>query len=97
MTYQEQLLTPEWKAKRQEVIDYYWGYCIKCMSTKRLEVHHKYYIDGRMAWEYPMSALEPLCHGCHSLEHDKVPFTRPIRHIREIIIEMIGGIKKYAG
>jgi len=94
MTYQEQLLTDEWKEKRQRVIDHYWGYCFQCGTSKNLEVHHRYYInDGRMAWEYPMSALIPLCSDCHSLEHNKVPERKPTRHIKEVIIELIQNIK----
>lgn len=88
MTYQEQLLDPRWLAKRQEVFEHYcFGRptCYKCMSTNQIEVHHKHYIEGRMAWEYSKFELVPLCRACHSLEHDKVPYTKPYRHISEII------------
>jgi len=97
MTYQEQLLTPEWKAKRQEVIDYFWGYCTKCGTSKNLHVHHKYYVDGRMAWEYPIHhCLITLCSDCHTLEHDKVPERRPTRSIREVMLQMIEDWKRLA-
>lgn len=95
MTYEEQLQTPEWKEKRQRVIDHYWGMCFKCCSTKRLEVHHRYYVnDGRMAWEYPMSALIPLCHDCHQLEHNKVPERQPVRTIQQVMVEWLEGLLK---
>jgi len=61
MTYQEQLLTPEWKSVRQEVIDRDFGICQICMSSKNLNVHHKTYIDGLKAWEYPLFYLITLC------------------------------------
>lgn len=95
MTYEEQLEQPEWKEKRQRVIDHYWGYCFKCGSSKNLEVHHRYYInDGRMAWEYPMSALIPLCRDCHALEHNKVPERQPVKHIRAVMYEFIEYLRK---
>jgi len=94
MTYEEQLQTPEWKEKRQRVIDHHWGYCFHCGTSKNLQVHHRFYIAGRMAWEYPMSALIPLCADCHALEHDKVPERKPTRHVREVLIEFIEGLKK---
>lgn len=69
MTYEEQLQTPEWKSKRQEIIYRDLGLCNRCLTSKNLVVHHKYYIDGRMAWEYPNGALITLCKSCHDIEH----------------------------
>ena len=36
-----------------------------------LNVHHKYYISGKMAWEYKNDALITLCASCHKEEHLK--------------------------
>jgi 5-methylcytosine-specific restriction endonuclease McrA len=36
-----------------------------------LNVHHKYYISGKMAWEYQNDALITLCASCHKEEHLK--------------------------
>lgn len=95
MTYQEQLQTPEWKAKRQEVIDYFWGFCFKCGTSKNIQVHHKYYEAGKMAWEYPINVcLITLCADCHALHHDKVPERKATKHIREAIIEFIEDLQK---
>lgn len=94
MTYEEQLQTPEWKEKRQRVIDHYWGLCFRCSSTHNLQVHHRFYIKGRMAWEYPMSALIPLCADCHALEHNKVPERQPVKSIREVMVEWLEGLLK---
>lgn len=40
-----------------------------------LNVHHKFYIDGRNAWEYEDDALITLCPSCHQKVHDsqKIP------------------------
>jgi hypothetical protein len=34
-----------------------------------LNVHHKYYMTGKMAWEYDNDALVTLCHHCHQEVH----------------------------
>lgn len=93
MTYQEQLLTPEWRARRQQIIDRDWGYCTKCMSSKNLQVHHLFYIEGKMAWEYPGNALVTLCSDCHTLEHNKVPERGQTKRISQILYEMITTIQ----
>ena len=47
--------------------------CQSCMSGHNLQVHHKKYIPGRMAWEYftlwEKSHLITLCRKCHAAEH----------------------------
>lgn len=89
MTYEEQLLDPRWEEKKQEVFEYYGAKCCyKCMSTKRIEVHHKLYYKGRMAWEYDVWELLPLCHDCHSYVHDKIPFTQPYESIKQVMIRL---------
>lgn len=34
-----------------------------------LNIHHKYYITGKYAWEYNDEALITLCRKCHQYEH----------------------------
>lgn len=70
MTYQEQLLTDEWKLRRQQIIHRDFGICQKCMSSKNLNVHHLTYIDGRMAWDYEDFYLITLCGECHAKAHE---------------------------
>lgn len=102
MTYEEQLNDPRWKALRNEVIERDLFMCQKCMKSKNLQVHHKYYESGKMAWEYPLTALITLCKGCHAIHHgiitpDPKPYTywrrpdesRPIKTIRMVMIEFI--------
>lgn len=43
--------------------------CTCCQdSESMLNVHHKYYVWGKMPWEYPGEALTTLCGPCHEAE-----------------------------
>lgn len=37
-----------------------------------LNIHHKYYIEKRLAWEYDNDALITLCEKCHQKEHEEI-------------------------
>lgn len=39
-------------------------------TYKGLNVHHKYYINGLMPWEYDDDALVTLCQECHKKRHE---------------------------
>ena len=42
--------------------------CKLCKDTETtLNVHHKYYEQGKEPWEYPMDALVTLCEHCHEV------------------------------
>ena len=69
MSYEEQLKTDEWREKRNAIIYRDMGMCQHCMTSKNLDVHHKYYLEGKKAWEYPDAALLTLCRSCHSNFH----------------------------
>lgn len=71
MTYQEQLLTPEWIAKAAEIRERDGYTCRKCPSNQHLQVHHHRYINGLMAWGYPNYMLITLCELCHAEHHGK--------------------------
>jgi hypothetical protein len=70
LTYAEQLRHPNWQKKRLEVLkDAGWG-CEICGDTETtLNVHHKRYRKGRMAWEYERNELMALCETCHESHH----------------------------
>jgi ribosomal protein L31 len=72
MNYKEQLLTIEWKKRRLQIIKRDNEQCTKCKSKNDLQVHHKIYINGFMAWEYPHQYLITLCKNCHKNLHKKV-------------------------
>lgn len=67
MTYQEQLRDHRWLSKRAEVINRANGRCEQCDNElgERLEVHHGYYVKGKLAWQYDIDTLYCLCSTCH--------------------------------
>ena len=36
-----------------------------------LNIHHKYYVQGKAPWDYPDNALETLCIDCHRKRHNE--------------------------
>jgi hypothetical protein len=70
MTYFDQLRHPNWQRKRLEVMEARGFKCQDCGdSESTLNVHHKRYVKGRMAWEYDGRELEVLCEPCHEAAH----------------------------
>lgn len=73
MTYEEQLQTSEWKELTHRIKTRDEHSCQLCFNKNNLQVHHKAYISGRMAWEYEDNYLITLCDGCHSKVHGQKP------------------------
>lgn len=72
MTYSEQLRHPNWQRKRLEVMQKANFACETCGDKETtLNVHHRRYVKGRMAWEYLDSELSVLCEPCHAIYHDE--------------------------
>ncbi len=77
MQYWQQLKDPRWQQKRLEILKRA-NFSCECCSDKpegeALEIHHKYYQKGLMAWEYPNNSLACFCHGCHesTAEYERV-------------------------
>lgn len=68
--YSEALKSPQWLSKRDRIkkMDNY--KCVKCKSKKELQVHHTYYLIGRMPWQVPDECLITLCSVCHKKAHN---------------------------
>ena len=72
MTYDEQLQDPRWFARRKQILERDDFCCQDCLRAGRyisLHVHHKSYVTGWMAWEYPDEYLITLCDECHEKIH----------------------------
>lgn len=69
-TYQELLLTEQWKRRRKEILEIDCYQCEICKSNKELNVHHTIYIENRLPWNYSDNQLMTLCANCHEREHE---------------------------
>ena len=66
MSYFDQLKHPFWQKKRLFILERDNFCCCICSDTEtELQVHHKEYISGRLAWQYDDSNLQTLCKFCH--------------------------------
>lgn len=71
LTYIQQLRHPNWQRRRLEIMQRDGFACQCCGETEEtLNVHHKLYVKGRMAWEYSDTELATLCEPCHGLAHE---------------------------
>jgi len=70
-SYSEKLKDPRWQKKRLEVFENAGWVCENCGDgTKTLNVHHKFYKNGREPWDYEEETLQSLCEDCHILTGD---------------------------
>ena len=72
-TWAQQLRDPRWKACAKRIKERDGNKCTRCGKTSGLQVHHKEYWSGLMAWEYPPHLLETLCGDHHQLVHRAWP------------------------
>lgn len=56
--------------KRIELVCFY-PETLDKYNTNDLNIHHKFYIKGRKAWQYSNDALETLCFRCHQKTHEE--------------------------
>ncbi|MFB9865641.1 HNH endonuclease [Rufibacter immobilis] len=88
LTYQQQdtpahgsygalLFKPEWRAKREEILQRDRHACVVCKGNDGLQVHHRQYHfivrqnEFKMPWDYPGQLLITLCESCHKRGHNK--------------------------
>jgi 5-methylcytosine-specific restriction endonuclease McrA len=74
-SYSDLLDTAEWRQRRAPILsrDQYrcqdCGRCEESAGKGTLQVHHKYYVRGRLPWNYLDDALITLCSDCHRKRH----------------------------
>jgi hypothetical protein len=88
VTYQDQvipahgsygvlLFRPEWRAKREEILQRDAHRCVICKDSNDLQVHHRQYYfvvrqnQFKLPWDYPDFLLITLCEPCHKRGHNK--------------------------
>jgi 5-methylcytosine-specific restriction endonuclease McrA len=77
MTYKEQLRDRRWQTKRTKILSRDKNECQNSNCKFRndhsvlVEVHHLYYLENTLAWDYPDDMLLSLCSRCHQNEQDR--------------------------
>lgn len=87
--YDQLLKTPQWGAKREEILLRDGHRCKNCQSTKGLQVHHRQYHmiktqEFVKPWEYSNRYLVTLCETCHMAGHQQ--YTVPVFNLNPISI-----------
>lgn len=97
MTYGEQLKHPNWQRLRLERLQAAGWKCQTCADKDTtLHVHHRRYIKGRMAWEYPAENFAVLCEQCHGQAHEIDDQIRlllallPVEHVPRAFALLLG-------
>lgn len=71
MDFQKQIKHPNWQKKRLEILERDEYICQNCHSeNETLNVHHFFYKQKTLLWDYDESCLMTLCNACHKEWHD---------------------------
>lgn len=67
--YENLLKDKRWKEFRLKVLSERGNKCECCGGTDVLQIHHTFYIRGKMPWEYEINDMRVLCRTCHQKIH----------------------------
>ena len=68
--YNRLLEDKRWKEFRLKVMSERGNKCECCGGTDILQIHHTFYISGKMPWEYDIDDMRVLCKKCHQRIHN---------------------------
>ena len=68
--YNRLLEDKRWKEFRLKVLSERGNKCEFCGGTDVLQIHHTFYIRGKMPWEYDINDMRVLCKKCHQRIHN---------------------------
>ena len=68
--YNRLLEDKRWKEFRLKVLSERGNKCECCGGTDVLQIHHTFYIRGKMPWEYEINDMRVLCKRCHQRIHN---------------------------
>ena len=68
--YKHLLEDKRWKEFRLKVMSERGNKCDCCGGTHILQIHHTFYISGKMPWEYNIDDMRVLCKKCHQRIHN---------------------------
>lgn len=69
-TYDNYLLSEDWKNKKDILINIFWNKCECCDGTYKLQWHHGCYSK---IWNEPLHHIFILCDNCHEEYHNNAP------------------------
>ena len=67
--YNRLLEDKRWKEFRLKVMSERGNKCECCGGTDILQIHHTFYISGKMPWDYEINDMRVLCKKCHQKVH----------------------------
>ena len=70
--YKHLLEDKRWKEFRLKVMSERGNKCECCVGTHILQIHHTFYINGKMPWEYDIKDMRVLCKKCHQRKHNLI-------------------------
>lgn len=95
-TYSELLKDPRWQKRKTQILTRDNFTCQLCGDkSTTLHVHHKFYQDGFLPWEYKDYVLVTLCEKCHSLIHANIPTTDVQLKIGDVVYQEHGDYDVY--
>lgn len=68
--YNRLLEDKRWKEFRLKVMSERGNKCECCGGTHILQIHHTFYVGGKMPWEYDIDDMRVLCKKCHQRIHN---------------------------
>ena len=68
--YNRLLEDKRWKEFRMKVMSERGNKCECCGGTDVLQIHHTFYMSGKMPWEYDIKDMRVLCKKCHQRIHN---------------------------
>lgn len=68
--YNRLLEDKRWKEFRLKVLSERGNKCECCGGADVLQIHHTFYIRGKMPWEYDIKDMRVLCRTCHQRIHN---------------------------
>ena len=68
--YKHLLKDKRWKEFRLKVMSERGSKCECCGGTDILQIHHTFYVSGKMPWEYNIDDVRVLCKKCHQRIHN---------------------------
>lgn len=68
--YKHLLKDKRWKEFRLKVLSERGNKCECCGGTDILQIHHTFYMSGKMPWEYDIKDMRVLCRTCHQRTHN---------------------------